>query len=206
MSKPQLRWTNQGAASDFEAARKYLSLIASDAKVSALVKNLRKTKIVDHAAKDLLRAAELPLLPRDDPHVDEDLKKSTRESRWRQFLLFAATSPSDSRSSWRTAITGSARSVISTRARPFAAASQAGGGDRESATRVKRCPPMSRRPTPASSCTRSSSNRWASASMRWQSHSCHPQPHQRHPPPATGHHGGHCAAPPQWFMNMQSNG
>ena len=75
MSKPQLRWTNQGAASDFEAARKYLSLIASDAKVSALVKNLRKTKIVDHAAKDLLRAAELPLLPRDDPHVDEDLKR-----------------------------------------------------------------------------------------------------------------------------------
>ena len=133
-------------------------------------------------------------------------KNSTRESRWRQFLLFAATSPSDSRSSWRTAITGSARSVISTRARPFAAASQAGGGDREFATRVKRCPPMSRRPTPASSCTRSSSNRWASASMRWQSHSCHPQPHQRHPPPATGHHGGHCAAPPQWFMNMQSNG
>ncbi len=30
---------------------------------------------MDHAAKDLLRAAELPLLPRDDPHVDEDLKR-----------------------------------------------------------------------------------------------------------------------------------
>ena len=64
-----------GGGLGFEAARKYLSLIASDAKVSALVKNLRKTKIVDHAAKDLLRAAELPLLPRDDPHVDEDLKR-----------------------------------------------------------------------------------------------------------------------------------
>jgi hypothetical protein len=75
VSKPQLRWTNQGAASDFEAARKYLSLIGGDAKVSALVKNLRKTKIVDYAAKDLLRAAELPLLPRDDPHVDADLKR-----------------------------------------------------------------------------------------------------------------------------------
>jgi hypothetical protein len=75
MSKPQLRWTTQGAASDFEAARKYLSLLASDAKVDALVKALRSTKLVDHAAKDLLRAAQLPLLPRDEPHVDADLKR-----------------------------------------------------------------------------------------------------------------------------------
>ena len=32
-------------------------------------------KILEHAAKDMLRAANLPLLPRDDPHVDEDLKR-----------------------------------------------------------------------------------------------------------------------------------
>ncbi len=75
MSKPKLLWTNEGAASDFEAARKYLSLLAPDAKVDALVKNLRNAKIVDHAAKDLLRAAQLPLLPRDEPHVDADLKR-----------------------------------------------------------------------------------------------------------------------------------
>ena len=75
MTKPQLRWTNHGAASDLEAARKFLLLIATDAKAKALVKNLRKAKIVDHAAKDLLRAAQLPLLSRDDPHVDGDLKK-----------------------------------------------------------------------------------------------------------------------------------
>lgn len=75
MSKPKLLWTNEGAASDFEAARRYLSLLAPDAKVGALVKNLRNAKIVDHAAKDLLRAAQLPLLPRDEPHVDADLKR-----------------------------------------------------------------------------------------------------------------------------------
>jgi hypothetical protein len=75
VSKPQLRWTSEGAASDFEAARKYLSLLAPDAKVNALVKALRSAKIVDHAAKDLLRAAQLPLLPIDDPHVDADLKR-----------------------------------------------------------------------------------------------------------------------------------
>ena len=75
MSKPQLRWTSEGAAPDFEAARKYLSLLAPDAKVNALIKTLREAKILDHAAKDLLRAAQLPLLPRDDPHVDADLKR-----------------------------------------------------------------------------------------------------------------------------------
>jgi len=75
VSKAQLRWTNQGAASDFEAARKFLSLLGSEAKVDAIVKTLRKAKIVEHAAKDLLRAAQLPLLPRDEPHVDADLKR-----------------------------------------------------------------------------------------------------------------------------------
>jgi hypothetical protein len=75
MSKPQLRWTSEGAASDFEAARTFLSLLGSEAKVNAIVKALHKAKIVDHAAKDLLRAAQLPLLPRDDPHVDADLKR-----------------------------------------------------------------------------------------------------------------------------------
>ena len=39
------------------------------------VKSLRGSKLLEHAAKDMLRAANLPLLPRDDPHVDEDLKR-----------------------------------------------------------------------------------------------------------------------------------
>lgn len=75
MAKPKLRWTHTSVASDFEAARKFLSLLGSDAKAKALIKSLRDANIVEHAAKDLLRAAQLPLLPRHDPHVGEDLKK-----------------------------------------------------------------------------------------------------------------------------------
>ena len=45
------------------------------AKAKALVKSLRNSKLVEHAAKDLLRAARLPLLPSDESHVDEDLKR-----------------------------------------------------------------------------------------------------------------------------------
>ena len=75
MAKPKLKWSEKEEGDDFEAAFKFLSLLCSDRKARALVKSLRESKPLEHAAKDLLRAAELPLLPRDDPHVDEDLKR-----------------------------------------------------------------------------------------------------------------------------------
>ena len=75
MSKSELNWSEQEEDEDFEAAFKYLSLLRPDAKAQALVKSLRGSKLVEHAAKDLLRAAQLPLLPRDEPHVDQDLKR-----------------------------------------------------------------------------------------------------------------------------------
>jgi hypothetical protein len=75
MTKPKLEWTKKGETSDFDAARNFLSLLYSDAKVTALIESLREAKLVEHAAKDLLRAAKLPLLPRAEPHVDEDLRR-----------------------------------------------------------------------------------------------------------------------------------
>jgi hypothetical protein len=75
VSKPELKWSEQEEDEDFEAAFKYLSLLRPDAQARALVKSLRGAKLLEHAAKDLLRAAQLPLLPRDEPHVDEDLKR-----------------------------------------------------------------------------------------------------------------------------------
>lgn len=75
MGKPKLKWAETGEAADFAAAVQYLSLLCPEKKANALVKSLHNSKPLDHAAKDLLRAAQLPLLPRDDPHVDEDLKR-----------------------------------------------------------------------------------------------------------------------------------
>jgi hypothetical protein len=75
VSKPDLKWSEEEEDKDFEAAFKYLSLLRPDAKAHALVKSLRGAKLIEHAAKDLLRAAQLPLLPRDEPHVDQDLKR-----------------------------------------------------------------------------------------------------------------------------------
>jgi hypothetical protein len=75
VSKPKLEWTEKGEAGDIDAAVKFLSLLCSDTKAKALVKSLRGSKLIEHAAKDLLRAAQLPLLPSDESHVDADLKR-----------------------------------------------------------------------------------------------------------------------------------
>ena len=75
MSKLKIVWTEKGEAEDFDAAIKYLSLLCSETKAKALVQSLRKSKLVEHAAKDLLRAANLPLLPDNESHVDADLKR-----------------------------------------------------------------------------------------------------------------------------------
>ena len=75
MSKATLNWAEKGEAGDFDAAVRFLSLLRPDAKAKALVKKLRSARIVEHAAKDLLRAAELPLLPSDEAHVADDLKR-----------------------------------------------------------------------------------------------------------------------------------
>jgi hypothetical protein len=88
----------------------------SGSKAKALVKSLRDAELVDHAAKDLLRAAHLPLLPSDESHVDADLKRIHKGKPLVPVCSFAATLQADL-SLWRTAITGFALSAISTRAR-----------------------------------------------------------------------------------------
>jgi hypothetical protein len=75
MSKDKIAWKEKSEAEDYDAALKYLSLIFSVAESEKLVRALRKGSLVEHAAKDLLRAGNLPMLPRDEAHVEEDLKK-----------------------------------------------------------------------------------------------------------------------------------
>jgi hypothetical protein len=75
VSKPKLKWSESEEDEDLEAAFQFLSLLCSDRKATSLVKSLRGSKLLEHAAKDLLRAAQLPLLPSDESHVSEDLKR-----------------------------------------------------------------------------------------------------------------------------------
>jgi hypothetical protein len=75
MAKQQLTWKKKPEAEDYAGALNFLSLICPDTQCKKLVRALRKAKTIERAAKDLLRAANLPLLERDEPHVDDDLKK-----------------------------------------------------------------------------------------------------------------------------------
>lgn len=75
MSKRRPTWKKKPEAEDYHGALNFLSLISSDIEAKKLVRALRKSKTIEHAAKDLLRASKLPLLPRDEPHVDEDLRR-----------------------------------------------------------------------------------------------------------------------------------
>jgi hypothetical protein len=75
MSKDALSWKKQPVEKDFAAASSYLSLIYPAARSAALVRALRNVGTVHHAAKDLLRASHLPLLPAEEAHVADDLKR-----------------------------------------------------------------------------------------------------------------------------------
>jgi hypothetical protein len=75
MTKQKLVWKKTPEAEDYGAAVNFLSLIYPDGKCEKLVRALRKAQTIEHAAKDLLRASSLPLLPREEPRVDRDLRK-----------------------------------------------------------------------------------------------------------------------------------
>jgi hypothetical protein len=69
-------WKDEPEAQDFPAATSYLSLLLGPAAAAKLAKALSKERELQHyAAKDILRAAGLPLLPPDDSEVAADLEK-----------------------------------------------------------------------------------------------------------------------------------
>jgi hypothetical protein len=68
-------WGEAPDEHDYPAAADYLALIASEAQISEIVAALKKAPIVHKKAKDLLRASCLALLPKENPHVQRDLKK-----------------------------------------------------------------------------------------------------------------------------------
>lgn len=69
-------WKAEPEAQDFPAAESYLSLLLGPAGAASVVSALRGQQQLRHyAAKDILRAAGLPLLGPEDSEVAADLKK-----------------------------------------------------------------------------------------------------------------------------------
>ncbi|HET9732232.1 MAG TPA: hypothetical protein VFP54_06105 [Acidimicrobiales bacterium] len=81
-------WKDEPEAQDFPAAESYLSLLVGVDEAAKLVKALRKKQALRHfAAKDILRAANLPLLAADDSEVAADLDKVKHGDRLSPVLL-----------------------------------------------------------------------------------------------------------------------
>jgi hypothetical protein len=70
-----VKWLEKPEAHDFPAAADYLALVADPKTVDALTEKLQAGDVVHRKAKDILRAAQLRLLPEENPHVAADLSK-----------------------------------------------------------------------------------------------------------------------------------
>jgi hypothetical protein len=87
MSQDASLWKSSPIVADYSAAQSFLSLIFPRAYAKKLVSTLRTAKAVHFAAKDLLRASSLSLLPRDETKVEADLRRLRKDKRLSPVLL-----------------------------------------------------------------------------------------------------------------------
>jgi hypothetical protein len=71
----QVSWKKEPDDHDYPAADNYLTLLLADAQATDLVAAIQAAPLTVHKAKDILRAARLPLLAPDNSHVASDLDK-----------------------------------------------------------------------------------------------------------------------------------
>lgn len=75
MSNSKIRWLDKPEEHDYPSARSYLNLLYADKRADSSVAALKKTAVVQFKAKDIFRAARLPLLGKDNSHVAKDRDK-----------------------------------------------------------------------------------------------------------------------------------
>lgn len=88
MSKtPAPQWEQSPAEHDYPSAGSFLRLLAGPVQVDVLTALLSQAPTVYQHAKDVLRAAHLPLLASDDPEVAKDLKRIAKGTALSPVLL-----------------------------------------------------------------------------------------------------------------------
>lgn len=80
-------WLKEPEEHDFPAALDYLELLFEPEAAAGLVTQLKHAKTIQKKAKDLFRASRLPLLPMDNMHVKENLKKVKNKKKLSPILL-----------------------------------------------------------------------------------------------------------------------
>lgn len=87
MSKKKGIRTKAPIQQDYQAARRFLTLMFSDKDAGHLVTLLRRAHTEFFEAKDILRAAQCDLLEKDSPHVADDLKRIGKGKKLSPVLL-----------------------------------------------------------------------------------------------------------------------
>ena len=87
VSKDKTIWMPKPAREDYASAQTYLGLLFRPAAIKTLVHRLRQAPTVQREAKDILRAANLPVLEKDNPHVAADLRKIEKGKKLSPVLL-----------------------------------------------------------------------------------------------------------------------
>lgn len=82
-------WLAEPEEHDFPAAQDYLELHFNIKAAKLLTARLRKSKTIVKKAKDVLRASGLPLLPQENIHVKENLKKIKKVKKLSPVLLIS---------------------------------------------------------------------------------------------------------------------
>jgi len=86
---PKEHWRTDPDEHDYPAAQDYLTLVMSPAAAKGLVEALKAAPLFHRAAKDLLRASGLALLPENNYHVAKDLSKVKKGQLLSPVLLVA---------------------------------------------------------------------------------------------------------------------
>ena len=82
-----VKWLDDPEDHDYDAAADYLTMLASEGEVANVVAALKTAKATTRKAKDILRAAQLPLLPESNAHIRADLSKISDGKKLSPILL-----------------------------------------------------------------------------------------------------------------------
>ena len=80
-------WLKDPEPHDFPSAKDYLELLFSIEETKAFVNNLQQGITITKKAKDILRASGLSLLPENNIHVKENIKKVKKGKKLSPLLL-----------------------------------------------------------------------------------------------------------------------
>jgi hypothetical protein len=90
----KVRWLEEPEEKDYAAARSYLSLLVAPQELDGLIERLRGAPLGSWRAKDILRAARLPLLdPKRSAEVADKLAKIAAKEAISPVLLVVTRQP-----------------------------------------------------------------------------------------------------------------